>query len=100
MTETHSREDVQLVGASETALPLGRAGGAKGDHLVRIIISPKTGAPGVVTILDGAVSYPIYYGGTDATLRPVTVELGLFAKTLWKVTTGTNVQCLAVGRFT
>jgi hypothetical protein len=90
---------IELVDASATAQVLGKVG-AIGDRIDRIIISPKSAAPGVVTLLDNAVSYPIYFGGADATLRSFTVELGLESGSgPWKVTTGANVQALCIGEF-
>lgn len=92
----------ETVAASQTAQVLGGAG-AIGDTLERLVIIPATTAAGVVTILDGSTSIPVFVGGgTTAlvSLLPVTVTVG--AKSVngpWKVTTGANVSVIAVGAF-
>lgn len=93
----------ELVAASQTAQVLG-ATGAKGDYLDAILIMPATVGCGVVTLLDGAVSIPIFVGGgTTALLSvlPVRVEVKLVSQTgAWKITTGANVAALGIGNFT
>lgn len=90
----------ETVAASQTAQVLG-ASGAPADFLTGLLIIPATTSPGVVTILDGAVSIPIFVGGATSlsNLAPVWVPLGMYAVTAWKVTTGANVSVIAVGRF-
>jgi hypothetical protein len=81
-----------------------------GDYLKRLVIRPKTTAPGAVAIMDGrgvgAVTMTVYTGGTvGADLTPLTIELGIRAVVDgstgdgWHVSTGSNVEVLAVGRF-
>jgi hypothetical protein len=90
----------ETVAAGQTAQVLGGAGAA-GDVLVRLIVIPATTSPGLVTILDGATSIPVWVGGTvGADLKPFVVELNVTAATAWKVTTGSNVSVIAVGTFT
>jgi len=93
----------ETIAASQTAQVLGTAG-AQGDYIARIIIIPATVAGGVVTLLDGSTSIPIYVGGATTALlevKPITVELGLYSLTgPWKVTTGANISAIAVGDFT
>jgi hypothetical protein len=54
-----------------------------------------------VTLLDGAISIPIWAGGTvGADLKPFAIELN--AKSVsgaWAITTGANVSVLAIGEF-
>lgn len=96
-----SSGDYETVAASQTAQALG-ATGAIGDYLDHLIIIPATTAPGLVTILDNAISIPIWLGGTvGADLKPFNVDVR--AKSVsgaWKVTTGANVSVIAVGNFT
>jgi len=87
--------------ASQTAQVLGVTG-AVGDALTRLVIIPATTAPGIVTVLDGATSIPIWVGGTvGADLKPFTIEIGLLSVNgPWKVTTGANVSVIGIGKFT
>mgnify|MGYP001559545028 CR=1 FL=1 len=95
--------DYETVAAGQTAQALGPTG-AKGDYLARLIIVPAVVAAGVVTLLDGATSIPIYVGGAVTILddlRPVVVEIR--AKSVsgaWKITTGADVSVIGVGSFT
>src|SRR5262245_10740608 len=93
----------ETVAAGQTAQVLGVTG-AQGDYLKRIIIIPATAAGGLVTILDGGTSIPLYVGGATTAaveLFPREVELEMFSvEGPWKVTTGANISVIAVGRFT
>jgi hypothetical protein len=92
--------EYETVAASQTAQVLGVTGAA-GDALTRLVIIPATTAPGLVTILDGATSIPIWVGGTvGADLKPFTVEIGMVSVNgPWKVTTGANVSVIGIGKF-
>ncbi len=91
------------VAASQTNQVIQSSAGAAGDYLDRVLVIPATTAPGVVTISDNAgavVSYP--GGGTTAllTLTPFTIPIGAVSRSgAWKITTGANVSCVAVGKF-
>lgn len=91
----------ETVAAGQTAQPLGSTG-ALGDVITRLIITPATTAPGVVTLIDGATTIMPWLGGTvGADLKPFVIELGMrSASGPWKITTGANVSVVAVGRFT
>jgi hypothetical protein len=95
--------EYEAVAASQTAQTIG-ATGATGDYLSHVIVSPATASCGVVTILDNAtalVSFP--GGGTTAlsNLIPFVIPVGIISSSgAWKVTTGANVSCVAVGKFT
>lgn len=92
----------ETVAASQTARVLGGAG-ASGDFLHGLLVIPATNTPGVVTILDGAVSIPVFVGGASSVsdLKPFFVPLGMKSVAgPWKVTTGANVSVIAVGDFT
>ena len=100
--------DIQLqkyetVAASQTAQVLG-LNGQVGDRIARLVIIPATVAGGLVTLLDGSTSIPIYVGGATTALtevKPITVELGMCSVSgAWKVTTGANISVIAVGDFT
>ena len=92
----------ETVAAGQTAKVLG-ATGATGDFLGELIIIPATTSPGQVLLLDGAMSITIFVGGATsvADLKPFSIKIGAVSKTgAWKITTGTNVSVMAVGRFT
>ncbi|WP_299109784.1 hypothetical protein [uncultured Bradyrhizobium sp.] len=94
-------DQYQAVAASQTGALLGKQG-AIGDYVQRLIITPATTAPGVVTLIDNATNVMPWLGGTvGADLKPFVIELGFTSKTGgWKLTTGANVSVVAVGRFT
>lgn len=97
----------ETVAASASAQVLG-ATGAQYDYLAGVLIIPATSAAGVVSITDGNGSAITVFagGGTTALadLKPFLVPLGLhcLAATTpgWKVTTGTNVSAIGIGKFT
>jgi hypothetical protein len=95
--------EYEAVAAGQTAQVIG-ATGAAGDYLSHVVVSPATAGCGVVTILDNAtalVSFP--GGGTTALtdLKPFTIFVGMYSTSgAWKITTGSNVSCTAVGNFT
>jgi hypothetical protein len=94
--------EYETVAASQTGQALGAAG-ATGDLLNGLLIIPATTSPGLVTILDNAISIPVFVGGASsvATLIPFFVPLGIKSVSgAWKVTTGANVSVIAVGDFT
>lgn len=93
----------ETVAASQSDQILG-ATGAVGDYLQRIIIVPATTTPGAVSIKDGNGSAITVFAGGTVTVAPIVVDIGM--KTVnattpgWKVTTGTNVSVIGIGRFT
>jgi hypothetical protein len=93
----------ETVAASQTAQVMG-TNGAQGDYIERVVIVPGTSAAGVVTLLDGSTSIPLFVGGGTTALsdlKPLVVELNMYSKTgPWKITTGANVTAIAVGDFT
>lgn len=95
--------EYEAVAASQTNQVIG-ATGAAGDYMSHVIVSPATAGCGVVTIYDNAtalVSFP--GGGTTAlsNLIPFVIPVGIISTSgAWKITTGANVSCVAVGNFT
>jgi hypothetical protein len=93
----------ETVAAGQTAQVLGTAG-ATGDFIAGVLIIPAVAAAGVVTLLDGSTSIPLFVGGGTTALpnlMPVYVPLNLFSVGgPWKITTGANVSCIASGSFT
>ena len=92
----------ETVAASATAQALG-ATGATGDIIHSILVIPATTSPGNVLLLDNATSITVFAGGASsvADLKPFSIPLR--AKSVsgaWKITTGANVSCVAVGNFT
>lgn len=94
--------DYETVAASQTAQVLG-ATGATGDFVAGVLIVPATTSPGNVIILDNATSITIFAGGalSVSNLVPFMVPLGIYSVSgAWKITTGADVSCIAVGSFT
>jgi hypothetical protein len=92
----------ETVAASQTAQALG-ATGAAGDWLESLLVTPETTSPGVVTILDNAISMIMFVGGASSvlTLHPFTIMIRARSVSgAWKVTTGANVHVFATGNFT
>lgn len=96
-------KDYETVAASQTDQALG-ATGATGDYLGGVLIVPATTSPGAVSIKDGAGSaITIFTGGASSVsnLVPFMVPIGAASTGgAWKVTTGTNVSAIGVGKFT
>jgi hypothetical protein len=98
----HGVGEYETVAAGQTAQVLGGTGAA-GDYLKGLIIVPAVVACGVVTILDNAISIPVFVGGGTTPLvdaKPFYVPIGLYSVSgAWKVTTGANVSVIAIGNF-
>ena len=94
--------EYETVAASQTAQVLG-GGGAAGDFIMGVLVIPATTSPGVVTLLDNAISIPLFVGGASSlsNLTPFFIPLGMIsASGAWKITTGANVSVIAIGNFT
>ncbi len=94
--------EYEAVAASQTDQTIGPTGGT-GDYLSHVLVIPASVSPGVVTIKDNTTAVISFPGGTDSltTLIPFVIPVG--AKSTggaWKITTGANVSCFAVGDFT
>lgn len=92
----------ETVAASQTAQVLG-ATGATGDYLAGVLVIPATTSPGAVTLLDNATSITIFTGGASSVsnLVPFMIPIGAAsASGAWKLTTGANVSCIGIGKFT
>lgn len=94
--------EYETVAASQTAQVLG-ATGAVGDVIDGILVVPATTSPGQVLLLDGATSITVFVGGASSVsnLVPFMIPLGLVSKNgAWKLTTGADVSCIGIGKFT
>lgn len=94
--------EYETVAASQTAQALG-ATGATGDYIQGVLVIPATTTPGVVTLLDNAISIPLFVGGASSVsnLVPFFIPLGMISVSgAWKLTTGANVSCIGIGNFT
>lgn len=91
------------VAASQSTQALtGGGGGATGDYLSHCVVTPGTTSPGVVTVLDNAVSVIAFAGGASSVSNLVPFSLPVGAKSVsgaWKITTGANVTVVCVGKF-
>jgi hypothetical protein len=91
----------EIVTANQSAQVLGLTGAA-GDFVERLIIQPTTTSPGQVGLTDDSTGVVVFAGGASsvADLRTFVVDCGFYSRNgAWKVTTGANVSCIAVGRF-
>jgi hypothetical protein len=96
---------VKLVAASQTTAQLSASGNAneRPDYIERLIITAaSTAAPGTVALIDGTTTvftYGFVAGGMTA-LTDV-IDLGITATSTagFKLTTGTSVSVVAIGRF-
>lgn len=89
------------VAASQTGFVLGISAGI-GDYVSHVIINPASTSPGNVILIDGAMSYTLFPGGSTsvADQAPIVIPVqccSVFGA--WKITTGANVSVLAVGIF-
>ncbi len=92
----------ETVAASQTAQALG-ASGATGDFINGLLVVPATTSPGNVLLLDNATSITVFTGGATSVsnLVPFFIPLGMTSVSgAWKVTTGSNVSVIGVGKFT
>jgi hypothetical protein len=91
----------ETVAAGSTNQVLGPTG-ATGDYIARVILIPTTTATGQVLLIDNATSIVIFQGATWAAgLLPFVIELGMYSVSgSWRITTGVNITCIAIGRFT
>jgi hypothetical protein len=90
------------VAASQTATVLQSSSGATGDYISGVLVIPATTSPGNVLLLDNATSITIFTGGSTSVsnLVPFLIPLGAVSRSgAWKLTTGANVSCVAVGKF-
>lgn len=96
----NSGNQYETVAASQSTQTIGVVG-ATGDYMARLIITPATVAPGVVTLIDGVTTIMPWLGGTVGTdLKPFVIEIGANSATgPWRITTGANVSVVAVGMF-
>jgi hypothetical protein len=100
-TRVRVENQYETVAASQTAQALGTSGKV-GDYIDGILVVPATTSPGNVLLLDNATSITVFTGGASSvtTLHPFYIPLGLISVSgAWKITTGSNVSCIAVGRF-
>jgi hypothetical protein len=77
--------------------------GATGDYLDHVVVFPGTTAASSVAVIDNATTLVTWPGGgTTAllTLTPFTIYVGAVSRSgAWKLTLGSNVTAIAVGRF-
>lgn len=95
--------EYETVAAGQTAQVLGPTG-ATGDCVAGILVVPATTSPGQVLLIDGATSITVFVGGASSVsnLVPFLVPLmgAISVSGSWKITTGSNVSCIAFGSFT
>jgi len=77
--------------------------GAIGDYLEGVLVMPETTSPGGVALVDNVTTITLFTGGTNSLfdLKPFYIPLGIVsASGPWKLSTGANVRCIGIGRFT
>ena len=92
----------ETVAASQSAQVLG-ASGTVGDYLSGVLVIPATTSPGAITLTDNVTAISIFAGGASSvgSLVPFMIPVGaVSASGAWKLTTGANVSCMAIGVFT
>lgn len=92
----------ETVAASQTAQVLQSSTGTTGDYISGVLVIPATTSPGNVLLLDNATSMTIFTGGASSVtnLVPFFIPLGAVSRSgAWKLTTGANVSCIAIGKF-
>jgi hypothetical protein len=102
LVDTALSGEYETVAASQTNQVLGPTG-ATGDYIAGVLIIPETVNPGNVILLDNAISIIIFAGGATSvsSLVPFFVPLGLISVSgSWRLTTGADVHCVAMGNFT
>jgi hypothetical protein len=90
------------VAASQTAQVLQSATGATGDYVSGVLVIPASTSPGNVLLLDNVTSITIFTGGATSVsnLVPFFIPLGAVSRSgAWKLTTGSSVSCVAIGKF-
>jgi hypothetical protein len=93
---------VYQTAAANTTTTFGTSG-STGDYLAGILIVPGNTSPGTVTMLDNTSSFVIFAGGTTSVSNqvPFMVPLGAFSQHgAWKVSTGSSVTAVGLGKFT
>ena len=99
---TAATTEYETVAASQTAQVIGPTG-AVGDWIAGVLVIPATTSPGNVLLLDNATSITIFTGGASSVsnLIPFYIPLDMTSVSgAWKLTTGSNVSCVATGKFT
>lgn len=95
--------EYEAVAASATDQVMGATGGT-GDYLSHVIVIPAVAACGLVTIKDNTTAIISFVGGGTTAMpsvAPFVIPVGMYsASGAWKITTGSNVSCVAVGNFT
>lgn len=93
------------VAAGQTQASLGSSLGRAGDYLAYVTVFPAIASCGAVTIFDSTATTIGSFagGGTTAlpTLAPFMIPIGAYSVSSgWRITTGSSVSILAVGKFT
>jgi hypothetical protein len=101
--DVHHGNEYETVAVSVTDQVLGNTG-ARGDLLVRVIVTVATAATSTCSIKDGAAGAVIPLLAANAALGAYSIELNLRATTVanpgWRITTGAGATAIATGRFT
>ena len=77
--------------------------GSTGDYLEGVVVVPESTSPGGIAIVDNVTTFTLFAGGASSVfdLKPFYIPLGIVsASGPWKLGTGANVRCIAIGRFT
>lgn len=99
--EAMPQTDYETVAAGQTLQACGPTGSA-GDVLDHLIVVPASTSPGAISVSDDAnVTY--FAGGASSlsNLATFTINVNERARssTGWKITTGSNIAVICVGRF-
>lgn len=92
----------ETIAAGQTDQVLGSTGAA-GDYIQGILVVPASVSPGAIVLTDNSTAITVFAGGSNSlsNLTSFFIPLGIkSASGAWKVTTGSNVSCIASGKFT
>ena len=91
----------QAASTSITALT-GGGGGNAGDYLSHCTVIPTSTSPGVFTITDGSTAIYSFPGGASSLSNLVPFTIPVMARSAtgpWKITTGSGLSAVCVGKF-
>jgi hypothetical protein len=92
-----------VTAAVSATTTLQSSAGAVGDYLDHVVVFPSATNAGTVAIVDNATTLVTWPGGSGTallSLLPFTIFVGAVSRSgAWKLTLGTNVTAIAVGRF-
>jgi len=94
--------EYETIAAGQTDQVLGTTG-AIGDYIQGILVVPASISPGAIVLTDNETPITVFAGGSGSLSNLSSFLIPLCIKSVsgaWKITTGSNVSCIALGKFT